>query len=600
MYSVGVEQASPSPHQEYERRLVQRSAALAAEERSFRLVSHLRLAAALAFVVLAAFAFRRELSGWWLLLPVTVFLVLVRIHENIARRRECAERAVQLYRRGLARLSDSWSGQGETGDRFRDPSHAYAADLDLFGPGSLFQLLSTARTPMGEEALAGWLLAPADRETIRARQAAISELRPHLDLREDAGTIGEAARAKVAVSAVIEWAEQPPVRREPALRWLAALVTVSVLATAVVWGLTGDPLPFFAVILVGAAVSFRVRGRLNPILNSVEIASRDLHLIAELLERIEQEQFHAQPLQRITTALGEAGKPASRAIAKLVWLSELAEHRHNIFMQALDPAILYSLQVAYAVENWRRRYGSGVRQWLSALGDFEALESLAAYSYEHPHDPWPEIAADGASFVGDELGHPLISQASCVRNSVALGEGTRVLLVSGSNMSGKSTLLRVVGINAVLALAGAPVRASRLRMSVVQVGACMRVIDSLQQGTSHFFAEITRLRTLVELARGRPMLFLIDELLHGTNSSDRNAGAEGLIRGLLQVDTIGMVTTHDLTLTALAQEFGGAVRNVHFQDRLEQGKISFDYRLREGVVTRSNGVELMRAIGLLP
>ena len=593
---MGVEEG---PKQTYAVRLTERSAALAREERRFALLSHLRLAVAAAFVVLAAFAFRRNISGWWLLAPIAGFVVLVRIHERIARFRDRCARAVAFYRRGLARIEDRWAGDGASGERFRDPTHPYAADLDLFGDGSLFQLLTTARTPMGEETLATWLLSAADRATIEPRQSAIAELREKPDLREDAATLGESERAEIRVEKVAGWAEQPPILHGSGLRWLAAAVAVSCLATAVAWGLSGDPLPFFATLIVGAAISFRLRTRIDGIVAAVEIATHDLRLIADLLARLEREEFRGGRLRQIVAAFRSEHRQASRAIARLVTLAGLAEHRHNLFVQALDPAILYTVQVSYAIESWRRRYGAGVRGWLDALADFEALSSLATYSYEHPQDPFPQIVDDGARFAGEELGHPLIAQTACIRNSVALEEKARVLLVSGSNMSGKSTLLRVVGVNAVLALAGAPVRAKTLTLSALQVGACMRVLDSLQQGTSHFFAEITRLRALVDLAAQRPMLFLLDELLHGTNSSDRNAGAQGLIRGLLQRGAIGLVTTHDLTLTALAGEFGAAVRNVHFQDRLEGGKMSFDYRLREGVVTRSNGVELMRAIGLL-
>ena len=595
VYIDGVAEANP----QYAARLSERSAALAREERRFALISHLRLAVAILFVLLAAFAFRRNISGWWLLSPIVMFAVLVRIHERIARQRDRCARAVAFYRRGLARMEDRWAGEGATGERFRDPAHPYAADLDLFGDGSLFQLLTTARTPMGEEMLAKWLLAAADRATIESRQAAVAELRDRSELREDAATLGEAERAEIRVDKVSAWAEQAPVLRGFALRWLASAVAVSCIATAVAWGLTGDPLPFFAAAFVGAAISFRLRSRMDDIVAAVEIVTHDLRLIADLLARLEREEFGGERLRQVVAALRSEHGQASRAIARLVRLAGLAEHRHNLFIQALDPVILYSVQVSYAIENWRRRHGVGVRGWLAALAEFEALESLATYSHEHPQDPFPQIAQDGTRMAGEELGHPLIAAAACVRNSVALASETRVLLVSGSNMSGKSTLLRVVGVNAVLALAGAPVRARSLTVSVLQVGACMRVLDSLQKGTSHFFAEITRLRALVDLAAQRPMLFLLDELLHGTNSSDRNAGAEGLIRGLLERGAIGLVTTHDLTLTALAGEFGAAVRNVHFQDRLEGGKISFDYRLREGVVTRSNGVELMRAIGLL-
>jgi DNA mismatch repair ATPase MutS len=234
----------------------------------------------------------------------------------------------------------------------------------------------------------------------------------------------------------------------------------------------------------------------------------------------------------------------------------------------------------------------------------EALLSLATYRFEHHSDPFPEFVDGAATFDAEALGHPLVPVALCVRNDVSIREETRVLLVSGSNMSGKSTLLRSVGMNVVLAMAGAPVRARRLRLTPLQVGASIRVNDSLQEGSSRFYAEITRLRQIYDLtARGltsgdAPLLFLLDELLQGTNSNDRRIGAEGIVRALVSRGAIGLVSTHDLALTDIGGAVAGRLRNVHFQDELANGRMTFDYKLRDGVVTKSNGLELMRSIGL--
>jgi len=258
------------------------------------------------------------------------------------------------------------------------------------------------------------------------------------------------------------------------------------------------------------------------------------------------------------------------------------------------------VQVAFAAERWRQAHGSAVRRWLRVIGEIEALLCLANYSYEHPDEPFPEFVPGSASFEATGLGHPLVSEATCVRNHVRLCEETRVFLVSGSNMSGKSTLLRTVGINAVLAMAGAPVRAQRLRLTPLHVGASIRVNDSLQEGSSRFYAEITRLRALFDLAGsgGPPLLFLLDELLQGTNSHDRRIGAEGMVHALLNRGAIGLVSTHDLALAEIGGFLNGQLSNVHFQEEFENGRMHFDYKLRPGVVTKSNGLALMRSIGL--
>ncbi|HYG69607.1 MAG TPA: DNA mismatch repair protein MutS, partial [Anaeromyxobacteraceae bacterium] len=323
-----------------------------------------------------------------------------------------------------------------------------------------------------------------------------------------------------------------------------------------------------------------------------------------LLARLEREDFGDDPrLRALRAALGEGEGRASGRIAGLERLVARFEWAHNQFFAPIGFVLLWSPLHAAAVERWRTRSGRAVRGWLDAVAELEALSSLAGYAWEHPSDPFPEIldaGRDGARLEGEALRHPLLPVAECVPNDVALGAGApRVLLVSGSNMSGKSTYLRTVGTNAVLALAGAPVRARRLALTPVALGATLRIQDSLQAGKSRFYAEITRLKELMDRAgEAFPLLFLLDEILHGTNSHDRRIGAEALIRGLIARGAIGLVTTHDLALTELAGEAGGALANAHFEDQVKDGEIAFDYRLRPGVVRHSNALALMKAVGL--
>jgi DNA mismatch repair ATPase MutS len=315
--------------------------------------------------------------------------------------------------------------------------------------------------------------------------------------------------------------------------------------------------------------------------------------------RIERQSFSAPRLQLLQNKLLSNGLKSSAAIARLKTLIDLSDSRRNLIIAALDVPLMYSVQVAFAAENWRRAHGSAVGSWLKAVGEMEALLCLSTYSYEHPDDPFPEFAQGAASFDARQIRHPLIPQRICIPNDVQLCDGTSVLLVSGSNMSGKSTLLRTAGINAVLAMAGAPVRAQRLRLTPLHAGASIRVNDSLHEGNSRFYAEITRLRKLFDLANGDPpLLFLLDELLQGTNSSDRRIGAEGVLCALLKRRAIGLVTTHDLALAEIGASLDGQLHNVHLQEDFADGHMTFDYKLREGVVTKSNGLALMRSIGL--
>ncbi len=447
--------------------------------------------------------------------------------------------------------------------------------------------------------LAGWLLSPSTIEAIGKRQAAITELRDEVDLREDLAVLGEDARVGVHPDELVKWAESSAQLGRRWMAWLAPTLAGLALLGAVVWAVWDSSTLFVLVVTVGAIFTYGLRKLLDPVLQGTEHAFRDLDLLAGVLERVELHSFNGPQLQALQHELVSSGITAHQAIARLRTLVDLINSRHDMFVRIIDAPLMYTVQVAYAAERWRRAHGRAVRRWLAIVGEMEAVLSLASYSYEHPSDPFPEFVEGAASFHAEELGHPLLPASVCVRNSVSIDAPTRVLLVSGSNMSGKSTLLRSVGVNVVLAMAGAPVRAARLRLSPLQIGASIRINDSLQEGSSRFYAEITRLRQIVDCARGNPpLLFLLDELLQGTNSKDRRIGGEGIVRALVARGSIGLVSTHDLALTDISGPLDGHLRNVHFQDELANGRMTFDYTLRDGVVTKSNGLELMRSIGL--
>ncbi|HEV7673676.1 MAG TPA: mismatch repair protein [Candidatus Angelobacter sp.] len=590
--------ADSAAHQEYSLRLKARQTEAAQLQRKHLWLGNARIAVFIAILIQCWITGKTgSPSAYWLFVPIVLFIVLVMAHRRVVRAMNMAKRAVAIYNRGLARIEDRWSGSGQTGDEFKDPLHLYAEDLDILGQGSLFQLLSTARTNMGKQCLAHWLLTHAEIDEISNRQAAVAELKSKLDLREDLAVTGESEFIAAKPQALIAWAQEESGLQDG--RWWAFVLAVLSIA-ALIFGFRVMWTPFVLLLLVNGVIMFRSRHRLEKIFAGVGDTHKDLDSLALLLRSIEAEQFESPMLQQLQARLLTHGLPPSVCIARLDTLADLDDSRHNWFVRILDIPLLYSLQIAFALERWRRTYGSGIEAWLDIVGELEALASVAAYAYEHPHDPFPEFAPPEADvcFHGEALGHPLLPAEKCVRNDVRLGGNSQVLLVSGSNMSGKSTYLRVVGINAVLAMVGAPVRARRLRLSRVAVGASMRVSDSLQKGISHFYAEIKRLRQVVDLSSARPALFLLDEVLQGTNSHDRRVGTEGVLRTLVRNHAIGLVTTHDLALTSLEEVFPDRVRNAHFQERFEDDKLSFDYCLRPGVVTTSNGVELMKSIGL--
>jgi hypothetical protein len=588
-----------TPAEEYRHRLESREAAAKQHAKRHDRIGLLRLATAAAGVAAAWLSLpAAAISPWWLLALSALFIALVVYHTRVRSRWSRTRRAAAFYRRGIARIEDRWSGEGVLGKRFDDPHHVYAADLDLFGEGSLFELMCTARTRMGEGTLAEWLLAPAHASEIRERQAAARDLHERLDLREAWAVVGDDDSTAVHPEPLREWAEAPNRLTRNWIGRVAWSIPVLVAATAAAWWITGIASPFMLSLLIAFAFTRSLQAPLHEILHGIENGSGDLKLLTALIAILEAEEFTAPQLRDRASRLSD-GIRASQALTQLATVVQLSEARENPILRVLGVPLAYSVHVALAAERWRSAHGGRVRGWLEAIADLEALVSIAAYSYEHPDDVYPELVDGPASFVGTGLGHPLIRRGRCVRNDVSLADSCRALLVSGSNMSGKSTLLRTVGVNAVLAMAGAPVRARSLRLTPLQVGASIRINDSLQEGASRFYAEITRLRQLQELSgRSPPLLFLLDELLQGTNSNDRRIGSEGLLSSYVNRGAVGLITTHDLSLTELAISHGHAFRNFHFQEEFEQGRMTFDYKLREGPVTKSNGLELMRSIGL--
>jgi MutS domain V len=529
---------------------------------------------------------------------------------------EGLRRAARFFEGGLARLDGHWAGRGQTGQHYLDPTHPYAQDLDLFGKGSVFELLSTARTHIGEDTLARWLLAPADPATLVQRQQAVDELRLRLGLREDLAVVAEEARTGVDPVSLAAWGDAPallPPATRPML-WLFTAIGLVGFAGAIATILQlGGILQLseraatisrdvaFIVLLANGAFLYRKRAHVDQVVIAVEQAASELQLLAGVLERLERERFQSPRLAELGESLASDGAPPSQRIARLARILENLDSRDNVFVRVAGVFILWTAHWALAVEEWRRHSGAAVRSWLTAVGEIEALCSLASYAYENPADPYPEFSTGSPVLEAADIGHPLIPMDRLVRNDVCLGgtAGPRVLVVSGSNMSGKSTLLRTLGVNCVLAQAGAPVRARHLRISPLSVGASIRVIDSLQEGVSRFYAEILRLRQILDLTQNpRRVLFLIDEVLHGTNSHDRRIGAEALVRGLVERGSIGLITTHDLALADITGKLGERAANVHFEDQIENGQIHFDYLMRPGVVRKSNAIELMRQVGL--
>jgi hypothetical protein len=533
--------------------------------------------------------------GVLLFLALTLAIVLV---ENLVARREGLCRYCE---EGLARLQGQRTPGRPDGLRFCDPGHPYAVDLDVFGPSSLFNLLCAARTGTGQATLARWLLQPAPTDVVTRRQQAVDELASLLPLRQDLWLAGGVVSKDVREDALEDWLKTPATQVRPLHRLFWGLLGALGVVVLMAFALPSLILPAVAVVFLQR---FLVR-RLRPLVRKTEagISRRgdELRTVARVIARLERERFEAPLLVELGRALSSVGRPAHRRIAQLVRLIDWLESRRNPFFGLFAAVFLLPEQLCFAVENWRARHGTDAAGWLSVIGELEALCSLATWAFESPACTFPELvpADAGPQLSATALRHPLIPAATCVANDVELDGQTRMLVVTGSNMSGKSTFLRTVGSNAVLAFAGAPVCAGRMSLSPLQIGASLRAQDSLEQGVSRFFAEIKRLHQVLTMAKAQPpVLFLLDEILNGTNSIDRQEGAQAVVGQLLERGAIGAITTHDLALVELADKMKAPCRNVHFQDSIEDERMVFDYRMRPGPVTRRNALLLMRLVGI--
>jgi DNA mismatch repair ATPase MutS len=386
------------------------------------------------------------------------------------------------------------------------------------------------------------------------------------------------------------------------LRILAIVLPTFLLVISMLWGfrvMTPHwPLSLGLPLAMEALVAAALWRKTRAVTDNIVLPSFELGTIAPLLRCLEEQQFQCSLLRSLQSRLLDGQTRSSRQLAKLRVLARLLDLRRSEYFAVALSLVLWGTNLAFAVECWRKRNRSRLPGWLEALGQFEALLCLARYAYENPTHTFPILPPETpALFKADSLGHPLLERSSCVPCDVTLNSGCRFLMVSGSNMSGKSTLLRSVGLNAVLAFAGAPVRAARLEISPLRIGSSIAVHDSLMRGTSRFAAEVERLKQIIAVARDHRVLFLLDEMLGGTNSADRFFGAKAVLDELLRSNAIGLVTTHDLALTDLVREIpcGG---NVHFEEQYKDGQMRFDYTMRPGVLTHTNGLNVMAAMGL--
>ncbi len=515
-----------------------------------------------------------------------------------------AWRIVRFYEFGIARLSHQWQGGGDSGEEFLPNHHLYARDLDLFGQGSLFEYLCTTRTGVGGATLATWLLNPAEPQEIALRQQAVVELRGKLALQEEWAATGSPGLRRVEARLVEEWAKAPDIVFPRHLRVLALLLPGALLV-AVAFALTGSFPSYWllattVLLTLEATLALRLLRKTRQVAADVGLPAFELGSIAPLLELFQEQNFECPLLTRLQNGLADRRDRAAGQIRPLRLWTRLLELRQSEYFAAILSLFLCGTNLAILIERWRQQHRKDLCDWMESLGYFEALLCLARFSLENPQYTFPVLKSESPLlFRAELLGHPLLEQKTCVPCDVILdANACQVLMISGSNMSGKSTLLRSVGLNAVLAFAGAPVRALRLELSPMAIGCSISVHDSLLEGKSRFAAEVERIKAIMTLSHQQSSLVLLDEILGGTNSTDRLFGTEAILLEIMRSGVIGCITTHDLALADLVEPYAGRVKNVHFADYYQNGEMRFDFKMRPGILTHTNGMNVIAALGL--
>jgi hypothetical protein len=595
----------------YEQGLDAHGRALASLEARSRTLGAARLVVAAAGCVLIGGVVWARFGAWsWISVGALViaFVALVFVHARVHDASQRAVAALRFHKRGLARLTMAWGELSDSSERFRAPDHAFSGDLDVFGRASLMQLVDATETRFGEQRLAallslesptGW---PAE---IVARQEAVRDLAGRFAFREALAIAGAVmGDEKPDPTPLVRWAEERDNDGPPAARWIGWILPAVVLCAVAFGPLVPVPTAAItAICVVAVAIGIGAGARFAPMLDAVSARESSATRWRAMIAAMEREPFDAPLLRRLRASFEAGGRRASDEIGRLERIVGFTDARRNeVFRFVIGPLLMWDVHCAVALLGWRGRAGARLRGWLDTLGEIEALASLAGFAFEHPDFAWPELVEEPL-LDARGLGHPLIPADRRVGNDVNLPSRGHALVVTGSNMSGKSTLLRALGTNAVLAAAGAPACAKALRLGPVRVATSMRIEDSLERGISHFFAELRRLKRVIDLARegqpgSAPVLFLLDEILHGTNSRERIIGACAVVQELVALGALGAVSTHDLGITALERKLAGRVQNAHFEEQVEGDTMTFDYVLRPGIVQSSNALRLMRAVGI--
>jgi len=557
----------------------------------------------IAFVVLAIFSSARKVLPIWS--PLACIPPSISVALRYGRRGSKLRRLQWLgdsYERGIRRIDNQSQGTGVGGEEWEPSGHMFARDLNLFGSGSVFELLCTVRTQIGSRRLAEYLtLLPAARES-KLRQDATRELRDDTALREKLVLLGTYESQQASWETFANWLGEPNAGFSRSSRWLAAFLAAAMAGLSLIWltGLVSSGMllaAFLSLLLAECGLALNVRRRVQQIISASSGIGAEIGLVREGLGFLLEQNFKCEKLQRIQAQVNSEALEKLRSLERLI---QILGERNKDWFYCPSLLLLVGTQTAMAIDNLKAANTNSLREWLDAWGEFEALNALACYAYEHQETTtFPELHEHEPLFEATAIGHPLLPSEMCVRNDLFLGPTSTFRVISGSNMAGKSTLLRAIGTNAVLALAGAPVTAEKMVLSPFNLCTSISIGDSLGDGKSKFLMEVERLRDGIRATKeARPVLFLVDEMLSGTNSRDRRIASESIVRALVKGGALGVLSTHDLALTELPSAIGSGSLNAHMSSRQGGGPLDFDYLLKPGITFETNAKEIATMAGV--
>lgn len=591
------------PEKVYEENIKRYTLASADHQRKASRISWLRLVVFL--ISLTGIAYLLQQSLLVPAIAVTIiasvgFIILIRSHQKVLYAKAFNEALLEVNQQEKARKALNLDAF-PNGVEFEDISHPYSVDLDLFGQHSLFQLLNRTTTKAGATMLSQWMLEPAAGEVILKRQEAVKELSVDLGWLQDFQARGLLYKQHPeAGGELISWIHEPlSVQTKPIYGWLKYLLPAITSVLIVLY--FREVIPYYFPLGLLAINAFLLAKFQVLAKDTYEKTYRNIQTLKayqSMISKIESSAFEATRLKTLHAHFAQKSYLASKAIQELKDILSRIETRQNAFYWILNPIFLLDIFWLWQAETWRKRYKDHVETWFETISEFEVLSSIAAWCYSQPEYIFPEIADKPFQLQSKAMGHVLLSTEDRICNDFSLiGKGSIVVL-TGSNMSGKSTFLRTIGTNVVLALMGSPVCAQELVISPYRIFTSMRTTDSLEENTSSFYAELKRLKQLIQLVeQTQPVLFLLDEVLKGTNSRDRHQGAAALIKQLSQKTAAGLVSTHDLALGALSDQMS-QVQNFSFNSHMENGRLVFDYKLREGLCKSFNASQLMIQMGI--